>query len=106
MQSREIPRSPAPSRVPPLHWRKTSRSPAYPTELLKAHPFPVYPDLRPADHEQVYMLMKHARSVRLKEAVYRYRIWANSGTVVRAREMGTKARSLADCALRIPCRLY
>ena len=79
---------------------------AYPTELLKAHPFPVYPDLRPADHEQVYMLMKHARSVRLKEAVYRYRIWANSGTVVRAREMGTKARSLADCALRIACRLY
>lgn len=79
---------------------------AYPMVLLKRHPFPVHPDLRPSDQEQVYNLMKEAKPVRFSGSHYRYRIWANSGTVRRANVCTDARPNWFEGLLRLLCRVY
>ena len=79
---------------------------AYPMVLLKRHPFPVHPDLRPSDHEQVYNLMKEAKPVRFSGSHYRYRIWANSGTVRRAHTRNAARPGWPERLLGVFCRVY
>jgi glycosyltransferase involved in cell wall biosynthesis len=79
---------------------------AYPMVLLKRHPFPVHPDLRPSDQEQVYNLMKEAKPIRNFDSHYRYRIWANSGTVQRAAISTDAHPNLFERLLRLLCRVY
>ena len=79
---------------------------AYPMVLLKRHPFPVHPDLRPSDHEQVYNLMKEAKPVRFSGTHYRYRIWANSGTVRRASVRNAASPNWPEALRGFLCRVY
>jgi glycosyltransferase involved in cell wall biosynthesis len=59
----------------------------YPSELMKKHKFAELENNTPSDREQVLDLMRHARPVRVKEAIYNFRIWGNSETVRRARDL-------------------
>jgi len=79
---------------------------AYPVVLLKRHLFPVHPDLRPSDQQQVYNLMKDAKPVRFCGSQYRYRIWANSGTVRRANVPRAARSSWSEGLLGLLCRVY
>jgi len=79
---------------------------AYPMVLLKRYPFPVHPDLRASDREQVYNLMKEAKPIRLCGSQYRFRIWANSGTVRRANVRNAARRNWFAGMLELFCRLY
>lgn len=79
---------------------------AYPMVLLRRHPFPVHPDLRPSDQEQVYNLMKEAKPIRFSGSHYRYRIWANSGTVRRANLRHAARPNWYEGLLGLLCRVY
>lgn len=60
----------------------------YPAKLMKKHKFAELENFTPSDREQVLDLMRHARPLRVRDAIYKFRIWGSSETVRRAR--GTK----------------
>lgn len=77
----------------------------YPSSLMKRHFFEETQDFRPTDREQVMNVMREARSYRVRDVYYKFRIWGNSETVQRSKGAHTEVLSLSRLA-KLLARCY
>ena len=63
---------------------------------MKRHLFEEAQDFRPTDREQVMNVMREARSYRVRDVYYKFRIWGNSETVQRSKGASTEAASFSQ----------